>query len=114
MKKETGSDVRMTEKRFTIQSDANAEEIKLLIDKEQMVMWSFLNHDEAVNHICDLLNALHEENQELKHELFCKQFDNLELKPHNCKCKVELNDIVGIVKTDEPTNSVELKKEIYK
>jgi len=50
----------MTEKRFTIQSDSYAEEIKLLIDKEQMVMWSFLHHDEAVNSICDLLNELHE------------------------------------------------------
>lgn len=27
--------------------------------------------------------------------------------------KVELDDIIGIVKTDEPTDSVELKKEIY-
>lgn len=27
--------------------------------------------------------------------------------------KVELEDIIGIVKTDTPTNSVELKKEIY-
>lgn len=27
--------------------------------------------------------------------------------------KVELEDIIGIVKTDEPTNSVELKKEAY-
>ena len=28
--------------------------------------------------------------------------------------KVELEDIIGIVKTDEQTNSVELKKEAYK
>ena len=25
----------------------------------------------------------------------------------------KLKDIIGLVKTDEPTNSVELKKEIY-
>ena len=30
------------------------------------------------------------------------------------KPKVELEDIIGIVKTDEPTNSVELKKDIYR
>lgn len=28
--------------------------------------------------------------------------------------KTSLEDITGIVKTDEPTNSVELKKELYK
>lgn len=27
--------------------------------------------------------------------------------------KVEVNDIIGLIKTGEPTNSVELKKEIY-
>lgn len=30
------------------------------------------------------------------------------------KSKTSLEDINGIVKTDEPTNSVELKKELYK
>lgn len=29
------------------------------------------------------------------------------------KKKVELDDIIGLIKTDEPTNSVELKKEVY-
>ena len=28
--------------------------------------------------------------------------------------KVNLNDIIGIVKTEEVTNSVELKKEVYR
>jgi len=30
------------------------------------------------------------------------------------KKRVELEDIIGLVKTDKPTNSVELKKSIYK
>ena len=29
------------------------------------------------------------------------------------KSKVTIDDIIGIVKTDEPTDSVELKKELY-
>ena len=28
--------------------------------------------------------------------------------------KTSIDEIIGIVKTDEPTNSVELKKELYK
>ena len=31
----------------------------------------------------------------------------------NFRNKVKLDDIIGIVKTDEVTNSVELKKEVY-
>jgi hypothetical protein len=36
---------------------------------------------------------------------------NVKLKDRK---KVEAEDIIGIVKTDEPTNSVDLKKELYK
>lgn len=32
----------------------------------------------------------------------------------NFRNKVKLNDIIGIVKTEEVTNSVELKKEVYR
>ena len=31
----------------------------------------------------------------------------------NFRNKVRLNDVIGIVKTEEITNSVELKKEVY-
>ena len=32
----------------------------------------------------------------------------------NFRKKVKVDDIIGLIKTDEPTNSVALKKEIYK
>ena len=32
----------------------------------------------------------------------------------NFRKKVSVDDIIGLIKTDEPTNSVELKKELYK
>ena len=32
----------------------------------------------------------------------------------NFRKKVNVEDIIGLIKTDEPTNSVELKKELYK
>lgn len=32
----------------------------------------------------------------------------------NFRKKVNVDDIIGLIKTDEPTNSVELKKELYK
>ena len=32
----------------------------------------------------------------------------------NFRKKVTVDDIIGLIKTDEPTNSVELKKELYK
>ena len=32
----------------------------------------------------------------------------------NFRKKVTVDDIIGLIKTEEPTNSVELKKELYK
>ena len=39
--------------------------------------------------------------------------ENGELKV-NFRKKVNVEDIIGLIKTDESTNSVELKKELYK
>ena len=39
--------------------------------------------------------------------------ENGELKV-NFRKKVNVEDIIGLSKTEEPTNSVELKKELYK
>ena len=39
--------------------------------------------------------------------------ENGELKV-NFRKKVNVEDIIGLIKTEEPTNSVELKKELYK
>ena len=38
--------------------------------------------------------------------------ENGELKV-NFRKKVNVEDIIGLIKTEEPTNSVELKKELY-
>ena len=42
--------------------------------------------------VCDLLNALHEENEQLKHELLCKQLDKAPTEPINCKCHYEVKE----------------------
>ena len=36
--------------------------------------------------VVDLLNKLHKENEQLKHELLCKQLDKAPTEPINCKC----------------------------
>ena len=56
--------------------------------------------DVGTGEVVRLANDMHEEIQELKRQLSMR--------------KVTTEDIIGIVKTDEPTNSVELKKELYK
>lgn len=59
--------------------------------------------------MCRKLNELYKEKEMWKKE--CKRLKELySLENEN----VELEDIIGLVKTDEPTNSVELKKELYK
>ena len=95
-----------------------------------------------VSDVCDLLNEQHETIQRLKQnidELLSVDIEeellkeNKQLKKENYELhkrlgdfepferhikertsKISLKDIIGIVKTDEPTNSVELKKELYK
>ena len=59
------------------------------------------------------------ENEQLKKENYelHKRLGDFELFERYMKertSKTSLEDIIGIVKTDEPTNSVELKKELYK
>ena len=55
-----------------------------------------VKHDIAIKMLKKLYENLEEENSKMNRE------------------KVELNEIIGIVKTEEVTNSVELKKEAYK
>ena len=73
----------------------------------------------------DELNALHEENTKLKseNEMLRTTISRTEAyvgrlthksKWSNHSQKVSVEDIIGLVKTDEPTDSVELKKEAYK
>jgi len=69
--------------------------------------------------IIDKLNELAEENEQLKKENYelhkrLGDFEPFEEYLKERTSKTSLEDIIGIVKTDEPTNSVELKKELYK
>ena len=73
----------------------------------------------------NVLNTLHEENTKLKSENEMLRttisrneayIDRLKHQSEwsNHSEKVKLEDIIGMVKTEEVTNSVELKKELYK
>lgn len=62
---------------------------------------------------CDLLNEneqLKKENYELHKRL--GDFEQFEEYIKERTSKTFVNDIVGLVKTDEPTDTVELKKEL--
>ena len=65
--------------------------------------------DKGLTDLVDLLNELHEEKEMWKRE--CQRLKGLYYLENE---EVELDDIIGLVKTDEPTDSVELKKELYK
>ena len=62
---------------------------------------------------CDLLNEneqLKKENYELHKRL--GDFEPFEEHIKEITSKTSVNDIIGLVKTDEPTDIVELKKEL--
>lgn len=63
--------------------------------------------------VVDLLNEQHETIQLLKKEIERLKgryyYENNQDNP-----RVNVEDIIGLIHTDEPTNSVELKKELYK
>lgn len=137
----------MTVKRFKIICDDNIEFImqtKLLLpiydDKERL----------SLKTCCDLLNDLHDENEQLKLQMLNMEEDRdyfkskansleegyIKLQDKEIRLKEELDywkkrallleykygernkinveGIIGLVKTDESTDSVELKKELYK
>lgn len=65
--------------------------------------------------VADFLNEngqLKKENYELHKRL--GDFEPFERYMKERTSKTSVNDIIGLVKTDEQTNSVELKKELYK
>lgn len=62
---------------------------------------------------------LKKENEQLKKENYelhkrLGDFEPFERYMKERTSKTSVNDIIGLVKTNEPTNSVELKKELYK
>lgn len=99
----------MSEKRFRI-SQGYTDRVCYDWQNNQL-----LNFRETV----ELLNELVEENEQLKKENYelhkrLGDFEPFERYMKERTSKTLLEDIIGIVKTDEPTNSVELKKELYK
>ena len=92
----------MTAKRFT--TDNGSNEDVCLVDNI-----TGNEYESNFKDIVELLNELHEEKEMWKRE--CKRLKGLYYLENE---NVELEDIIGLVKTDEPTNSVELKKELYK
>ena len=71
-----------------------------------------------VSEVVGLLNAFAEENEQLKKENYelhkrLGDFEPFERYMKEITSKTSLEDIISIFKTDEPTNSVELKKELY-
>ena len=100
----------MTEKRFIPIFDGIDKRVVGAKDTGRII--SFMD-------MFDLLNALHEENEQLKNENYelhkrLGDFEPFERYMKERTSKTSVNDIIGLVKTNEPTNSVELKKELYK
>jgi len=65
------------------------------------------------------LQQTRKENEQLKKENYelhkrLGDFEPFEEHIQERTSKTSVNDIIGLIKTDEPTNSVELKKELYK
>lgn len=75
--------------------------------------------NQLMKDLCDVINKIVKENEQLKKENYelhkrLGDFEAFERYMKERTSKTSLEDIIGIVKTDEPTNSVELKKELYK
>ena len=107
----------MTEKRYSLvyYADKGGAFIK---NNETGTEWY---HDSRASllEIVNKLNELNDENEQLKKENYelhkrLGDFEPFERYMKEITSKTSLEDIIGIVKTDEPTNSVELKKELYK
>ena len=92
--------------------------------------FGFLEFDDEHKDLCDEIvdslnefveeyNHLKKENEQLKKETYelhkrLGDFEPFEEHMKEKTSKTSVNDIIGLVKTNEPTNSVELKKELYK
>ena len=89
-------------------------------DKEVKKTLEQLFHSEVKEYeLSKKIRKLEKENEQLKKENYglhkkLGDFEPFEEHIQERTSKTSVNDIIGLVKTDEPTNSVELKKELYK
>ena len=119
----------MTEKRFELNEDTEwwfvkdntikVNEFGYRDDVSGEDKYRGLKQDLTEQEVVDLLNELVEDNEYLKQENYelhkrLGDFEQFERYMKERTSKTSVNDIIGLVKTDEPTNSVELKKELYK
>lgn len=97
----------MTENQFKFDRDTVATNLKtpIVYDEERM----------SIGEVLDKLNELSEENEQLKKENYelhkrLGDFEPFEEHIKEKTSKTSVNDIVGLIKTDEPTDIVELKR----
>jgi len=93
------------------------EVVNRLNEQHETIQRLKQNIDELLS--VDIEEKLLKENEQLKKENYelhkrLGDFEPFERHIKERTSKTSLKDIIGIVKTDEPTNSVELKKELYK
>ena len=76
-------------------------------------IWCVAGGEHCADVIATALNEQHETIQLLKKEIERLKgryyYENNKDNP-----RINVEDIIGLIHTDEPTNSVELKKELYK
>ena len=85
------------------------------ISNEECGFWLWHNKNESQK-VCDKLNSILDENEQLKKENYelhkrLGDFEPFEDHIKERTSKTSINDIVRLVKTDESTDSVQLKKE---
>lgn len=89
----------MTAKRFRVTiSNTNAVSFVDVVEKKQLMSITFKNKSDAIDcknalmYQCDLMNDLHEENQELRKDVIYWRHKALNEEPVNCRCEVKYND----------------------
>ena len=85
------------------------------ISNEECGFWLWHNKNESQK-VCDKLNSILEENEQLKKENYelhkrLGDFEPFEEHMKERTSKTSVNYIVGLVKTDESTDIVELKRD---
>ena len=103
----------MTEKRFVDYFDKDHNYIIQDLQNEDEYQVGFVNCDEDV--FLKLVNELADENEQLKKENYelhkrLGDFEPFEEHMKERTSKTSVNYIVGLVKTDESTDIVELKR----
>lgn len=120
----------MGDKRFTMcheQNDVNGWTMSI-VDCETKEPFNYTTYEvhsssitdtkDEMEDLCLLLNELNDENEQLKKENYelhkrLGDFEPFEDHIKEITSKTSVNDIIGLVKTDEPIDSVELKRSYH-